>query len=367
MKIIRFIIMLLLIMNCSAFADNQPTESSSTESGSTESDSEDYEDYEDYDDYDEESPEFYEQFNQPEPEPESESFAEIFKKSFSGGISLYYNSNFFDTNSSKSENDMSASLGLNYKLLNFLDGAYTLKFTYSGYNDLSGAGEFHFGDIWIGVTNSKLIYSGDVVKAGIDARMMIPTSESSSKSDVHTKLKIRVPVSFSVGEQVEGLSLSYSPTLTKYFLKDKASIGSKNPQYSFSQSLSISYALLDDLRLFYTPSLTKYFHEYKTSFGSSNTEYSFSHSLAANYVLHDDWSVYFSGGLSRRWNYNKSSSRDRFSISADLSYTVNSRISLSSGYSNSGEIYNSINGTYDQVKLFDEKSSSFYISSSINF
>lgn len=156
-------------------------------------------------------------------------------------------------------------------------------------------------------------------------RIYIPVSEESKKNtDLYTRLSVGPSIKSDLSRYVYGLD--------------------------------INYRLYADM----------FWHQYETSkSGDSNSRYAYSNRLIVNYSFTDKFSLNFDNLYTKNFTYNNHS-RDVFLFDQSLSYSVTPAISLNVGHNNSGNAL-AIDGATNNIKIYNERSSTVYFAVEIVF
>ena len=116
---------------------------------------------------------------------------------------------------------------------------------------------------------------------------------------------------------------------------------------------------LDGLSVIYIPRLTRGFYTKEVSTtGKSLNEYALSHTLVGSYQITDKLSIELAGLYSTGWTF-QGNVRENFNISEELSWQLNSKISLAIGHSNSGNV-KAANGESIDIDIYDPNASEVY-------
>lgn len=165
-------------------------------------------------------------------------------------------------------------------------------------------------------------------------------------------------------------SLNKNNTLLTSIISTLPTSESAYRDTSFRGSLGISNVLINSsinkVTGLYFLSLKKNFHKYQTTnLFTENSEYLLSSGSLLSTAINGDINISVSGFYNLGWSYTKSL-KTSFSISEELTYTIDKNSYISLGHSNSGNALRA-NGTDNNIEVFNSDSSIFYSSYSKKF
>ncbi|MFW1418766.1 hypothetical protein ACEV8X_15025, partial [Vibrio parahaemolyticus] len=112
---------------------------------------------------------------------------------FSGAVYLSYDTNIYDKDDYRSVRNFSWGGDLVYSFSSDTK-AY---FSTGGYRALEDEVGTYATDSVLGLQYTNLYRFGDTGKIGVAGQLTIPTSETSRKDELHTAVRLDVPISFS--------------------------------------------------------------------------------------------------------------------------------------------------------------------------
>ncbi len=112
----------------------------------------------------------------------------------------------------------------------FLFERHKSLFFYGGYRALEDEVGTYATDSVLGLQYTNLYRFGDTGKIGVAGQLTIPTSETSRKDELHTAVRLDVPISFSAWS----VDFSVSPRLRKNFHEYKTMGGRSLTEWTYS-------------------------------------------------------------------------------------------------------------------------------------
>jgi hypothetical protein len=114
--------------------------------------------------------------------------------------------------------------------------------------------------------------------------------------------------------------------------------------------------------LIYNPMLVKNFHEYETNrLGSQNTSHAINQNLAIFFNANDMISFGVSGLFTKSWSYNNVEKNDSYNLSTMMNVNV-LPYSVSLGLSQGNSLINSARGADQNIQIFNENTTVYFIS-----
>ncbi len=165
----------------------------------------------------------------------------------------------------------------------------------------------------------------DFTTVGVQGRIILPTTQYAQDTHLYFGATGYVPVSFDVNRYINGLSVSL------------------------------------------TPAVTKYFNEYKTAGGQNLTEYTLSMTLDTTYQISDKFYFTVSLANSHYITYKGNSTYPTLSHAEELGYQATDNIYIGVGYTNNAQFYNPEHGPNPITGLFDDKDPHFYLTTNYAF
>ncbi|EGQ8294378.1 hypothetical protein GTW31_09870 [Vibrio parahaemolyticus] len=145
---------------------------------------------------------------------------------FSGAVYLSYDTNIYDKDDYRSVRNFSWGGDLVYSFSSDTK-AY---FSTGGYRALEDEVGTYATDSVLGLQYTNLYRFGDTGKIGVAGQLTIPTSETSRKDELHTAVRLDVPISFSAWS----VDFSVSPRLRKNFHEYKTMGGRSLTEWTYS-------------------------------------------------------------------------------------------------------------------------------------
>ncbi|GAD89289.1 hypothetical protein VHA01S_018_00770 [Vibrio halioticoli NBRC 102217] len=252
--------------------------------------------------------------------------SQTFQPAFTGYVAGTYSDDW--ASDYRDDRSFSIDLKLGYQFTpNFsagvITGAYYLDTAYCS---------THTKDYWCMSSTSLYakynnLYSffDDFTTIGVQGRVILPTTQYSQDTNLYFGLKGYVPISFDVDRYVDGLSLSLTPSVTKYFNKYKTAGGQNLTEYTLALTLDTTYQISD--KFYFTVSLDDY-----------------------NYIT-----------------YQGSTTYPTISHTEELGYQATDNIYVGVGYTNSAQYYDPEHGPSPISDLFDDKDPHFYLTTYYSF
>ena len=233
--------------------------------------------------------------------------------SYSGNLSLGYNTNLYNPNTYASESSVSGDLTFNYRVKD----ANLVRAYLGGYKETTQGQEWKPNDGFVGWVNNSFWTRGKKLTIGQQIRANLPYSKESRDRD--TKL----------------LGISVAPL--------------------------VMATLTPSVMVIYLPQVIKNFHSYKQNrVGSANIEYTTSHTLVGIWSITDNIYLQPVAGYSQSWTYDGTRRNPGFSASGEIGYSFASGITWGAGWTNAGSFRRFENGTDQTFELFDNETSTVY-------
>jgi len=232
---------------------------------------------------------------------------------YSGNLSLGYNSNLVEQESSQYRSSLSGDLTLNYRL----QGAHLLRGYFGGYKELTQNEEWKPNHGFLAWVNNAFWHRSSKLIVGQQVRLNLPYSKESRVRD--TKLA--------------GVSVA--------------------PLFMVNLAPSVMFI--------YLPQGIRNFHTYEqTRLGTSNPEYTFSNLGVLVWSVTD--AVYLQGvaSHSQSWAYSGRRRDPAYSASGEAGYSFKGGLTLAAGWSNGGVMRRFEQGTDQSFEVFNNKTSTVY-------
>ncbi|WP_261817694.1 hypothetical protein [Vibrio gallicus] len=258
-------------------------------------------------------------------DPDDVQSEQTFTPSWVGAVSVTYADNW--ANDYRDNRNVDFDLQLGYQFTNnfsagVITGAYYLDTQYCS---------THTKDYWCASSTylyanyANLYQFGDFTTVGLKGRILLPTSQYSRDTELYFGTSVYVPFSFDVNRYIDGLSLVFQPSATKYFNKYESIGGSNLVEYTFGLGLASSYQITDNL-----------------SFSFSMTD--------SYYITYQGYTKY-----------------PTISHSEEFDYTFTDNLYVGLGYTNSAQYFNPDKGPNPVSGLFDDKDPNYYVSVGYSF
>ena len=239
-------------------------------------------------------------------------------KKFFGALSVGYNSNLYERNSSSSVASTSADAVLNYRL----NKTNVVRGYVGGSQEQTQGRETRLNDGFVAWVNDGFWKRGPVATIGQQVRLIVPMSDESVKRD----------------ERITGVTVA--PT----FILNLTPVG------------------LTGVMLVYQPAATKNFHKYETNRAfRTNNEFTLSHLFRGIWSFTDRAFLLSDFVYRNAWSYGGISKDPASSYSVSLGYNISDEFSISGGVSTDATIRNFENGADQNIQLFNQNTSSIFL------
>ncbi|UXI00916.1 hypothetical protein [Photobacterium sp. TY1-4] len=235
-------------------------------------------------------------------------------KQWGATFGMDYSRNAYDSNSYLADRNLTASATITYNL------SQSTKFSalISGRHSYDGERGDYWDDIWLTATRSNLWSPTDTLSMSVGGRVLLPISDTASKTDLQTALRGDIQFSLTLDHLLPGL------------------------------------AFHDSVRL------QKNFHRYTTAGDLPLEEYRLSNLFALEYTV-DKWFFSTNFVSAESWSYRGTRHSPELTHAAEVGYQITDAFSAALGMTNSATYYDPDRGPNPLNDLFDLEKPTYYI------
>ncbi len=241
-------------------------------------------------------------------------------KTWGLSLGLDYSRNGYKDSHHLAERNLSAKASIIYNYSSDIN--FTANF--SGYHSYDAFLGDYWEDVWLTANKKDLWNPTDYIAVSVGARVLIPVSELSKKTDLQSAVRGDAIFAFALDGILEGLNIS------------------------------------DAVRL------RKNFHKYTTVGTLPLEEYRLSNALSINYKP-NKWFFNIMFDSSTSWSYRGTSYSPKLTHAEEIGYQFTDQFSSAIGMTNSATYYDPDRGPSPLSTLFDLKKPTYYITLNYNY